>query len=260
MSGSLGLLPPALQPGLAPVAHYDAQVGQARLAVGRGRGWGWKLPIPRSPNAPPPSPTLPHKGGGSRSSLPLQPRATRPQGVFHPRACLPRSCLFSHHSRRESAAEAGPLEFLTLLAQAPRSVSPRAGLRRLHSSAVYRHGFESARPLMLAMWRCRGTVQITAPGSAVQGTEIGDPQLGQQYCPSSPCQILAGMTRVRLCEIGVPREVSSNRPRRPPACQYRSMTENHFGGHFTNAAGLRPPCYGAYAHKRSDGLYYNDGE
>ena len=127
--------------------------------------------------------------------------------------------------RRESAAEAGPLEFLTLLAQAPRSVSPRAGLRRLHSSAVYRHGFESARPLMLAMWRCRGTVQITAPGSAVRGTRTGDPQLGQQYCPSSPCQILAGMTRVRLCEIGVPREVSSNRPRRPPAGHYRSMAE-----------------------------------
>ena len=135
---------------------------------------------------------------------------------------VPRSCLFSHHSRRESAAEAGPLEFLTLLAQAPCSVSPRAGLRRLHSSAVYRHGFESARPLMLAMWRCRSTVQITAPGSAVRGTRTGDPQLGQQYCPSSPCQILAGMTRVRLCEIGVPREVSSNRPRRPPAYRYRS--------------------------------------
>jgi hypothetical protein len=171
---------------------------------------------PRLPNAPPPSPTLPHKGGGSGSSLPLQPRPTPRLGeVSHPRARLPRSCQFSHHSRRESAAEAGPLEFLTLLAQAPRSVSPRAGLRRLHSSAVYRHGFESARPLMLAMWRCRGTVQITAPGSAVRGTRTGDPQLGQQYCPSSPCQILAGMTRVRLCEIGVPREVSSNRRRRP---------------------------------------------
>jgi hypothetical protein len=178
---------------------------------------------PRLRNAPPPSPTLPQKGGGSGSSLPLQPRPTPRLGeVSHPRACLPRSCLFSHHSRRESAAEAGPLEFLTLLAQAPRSVSPRAGLRRLHSSAVYRHGFESARPLMLAMWRCRGTVQITAPGSAVRGTRTGDPQLGQQYCPSSPCQILAGMTRVRLCEIGVPREVSSNRPRRPPAYRYRS--------------------------------------
>jgi hypothetical protein len=37
---SAKMLPSPTQPGLAPAAHYDAQVGQARLAVGPFEGGG----------------------------------------------------------------------------------------------------------------------------------------------------------------------------------------------------------------------------
>ena len=198
---------------------------------------------PRLRNAPPPSPTLP-QGEGRVRSLPLQPRPTPRLGeVSHPRACLPRSCLFSHHSRRESAAEAGPLEFLTLLAQAPRSVSPRATVCRLHSSAVYRHGFESARPLMLAMWRCRSRLKSPHldPPYEEQGPAILNWDSNTVLVHAA---ILAGMTRVRLCEIGVPREVSSNRPRRPPAGHYRSMTETILVDTLHQCRGPKAPLLG----------------
>src|SRR5262245_65739036 len=55
-------VPSPTQPGFTRVANFRAQIGQAQSAMGEGQGGG-------SPELMrkflPPSPTLPHKGGGS---------------------------------------------------------------------------------------------------------------------------------------------------------------------------------------------------
>src|SRR5215467_11650365 len=61
--------PSPTRPGLARVASYRAQVGQARLALGEGWGGGWcsedKDGATCEGIALPPPPTPPHKGEGS---------------------------------------------------------------------------------------------------------------------------------------------------------------------------------------------------
>src|SRR5205807_1956148 len=56
------------KPGLARVSHDSAQVGQARLAVGRGWGWGWCEKAHAAPHVvndyPPPQPS-PTRGEGA---------------------------------------------------------------------------------------------------------------------------------------------------------------------------------------------------
>src|SRR5262249_29408724 len=52
-----------------------------------GGGGGRAIEAPMVPNSPPPSPALPHKGGGSRPSLPLSPR----QHKGKPRSMMPQS-------------------------------------------------------------------------------------------------------------------------------------------------------------------------
>src|SRR5580704_10824096 len=86
MSGRLGLLPPPTQPGLAPVAHYDAQVGQARLAVGEGRGGGWPSLATLMPYLTTPTPNPSPQGGGARTAcaarLCVNTNGTRSSGPY----------------------------------------------------------------------------------------------------------------------------------------------------------------------------------
>jgi ATP-dependent Lhr-like helicase len=56
--------PSPTQPGFTRVANDPAQVGQARLATGEGWGGGWQQALSQSV-APPPSLSLPLKGGGN---------------------------------------------------------------------------------------------------------------------------------------------------------------------------------------------------
>jgi putative copper export protein/methionine-rich copper-binding protein CopC len=71
--------PSPTQPGLAPVAHHVAQVGQARLAMGEGWGGGSRVADDGASNSgpPPPTPTPPHKGEGSTPRV-LHARASTP--------------------------------------------------------------------------------------------------------------------------------------------------------------------------------------
>ena len=101
------------------------------------------------------------------------------------------------------------------LAQAPAACRHAQACAVCISSAAYRPGFESARPHLLAMWRCRGTVQSPHPDLPYEEQRPAILNWDSNTVLVHPCQILAGMTRVRLRESAVPGEVSSNRRRRP---------------------------------------------
>src|SRR5258708_22790925 len=88
--------------------------------VGRGRGWGSRDAAPRCLTARPPTPTLPHKGGGSPRGS-----ATNQIGADGARAGHPLASLVYRDAQvRHKAFEMSSLSFMDMALALARSAAP----------------------------------------------------------------------------------------------------------------------------------------